>query len=146
MLNPSTADAEQDDPTIRRCVAFSKRWGFDGLIVVNLFALRATDPAEVLQVIRCEGLAAAVGYGNPFYQRDAMRHCETVVAAWGASLEPWSDEPARVLRADAEDVAEGLRRCGRKRDAALHCLGTTKSGAPRHPLYVASNTEPRRWP
>ena len=129
MLNPSTADATADDPTIRRCVGFSRRWGAGGLTVVNLYALRATDPAELARH------ADPVGPDNDEHVRDvvleAYRDGGRIVCAWGA-------HPFAAPR--ALNVAEGLRGL----DAL--CLGMTASGAPRHPLYVRGETEPIAWP
>jgi hypothetical protein len=119
MLNPSTADAEQDDPTIRRCVSFAKREGYGGIHVVNLFAYRATDPADLL---RCP--VDVVGPENDYHIREAGRMARLggkVVAAWGAHA------TATSLRVNAVRMA--LR-------APIYCLGLTKQGAPRHPLYV----------
>ncbi len=111
MLNPSTADAEKDDPTIRRCMAFAKREGFTHLNVVNLYALRSPDPRH---------LALAedpVGPENDAWIDKEVRGARLVVAAWGA-------HPFAVDR--AKDVA---RRVGQ-----LWCLGKTKDGCPKHPL------------
>lgn len=116
MLNPSTADAELDDPTIRRCIGFAKREGCGGLMVANLFAFRATNP---------EDMADAEDPDGPENQHFLLNMAERVdgplIAAWGAH---WmaDDLPARWVR-----QAFGGR---------LVCLGKTKGGAPRHPLYV----------
>ena len=120
MLNPSTADAVRDDPTIRRCIGFSRRWGFNSLVVVNLFALRATDPNVLLLD------ANPVGPGNDDAIRHAAQEASLIVAAWGA-------HPAMVRG----------RRDQRVRDlcAALHCLGTTRGGHPRHPLRLRADTQ-----
>lgn len=120
MLNPSTASALEDDPTIRRCMAFTKSWGLDGLIVVNLFAFRATDP---------RGLACAdpVGPDNDRFIREAIHPWSTVVAAWGVHGHLWG-RGAQVVRNLAAD------------GTGLGCLGVTKGGHPRHPLYVAGST------
>ncbi len=121
-LNPSTADASVDDPTIRRCMGFSRRWGAGGIYVVNLFALRATDPRE----LRLPG--DPVGPDNDAYLKDAARAgflC--FVAAWGASA---------IAAARVEPVLAIFREHGR----LLQCLGQTKDGAPRHPLYVRADT------
>ena len=119
MLNPSTADAELDDPTIRRCIGFSKTWGFDSLEVVNLFAMRATNPAELRM---CPD---PVGSLNDLHIAAAVACADLVVAAWGAH--PLATERAKaVLPLLGEPV----------------CLGRTKSGAPRHPLYVRADAEP----
>src|SRR5262247_619495 len=77
MLNPSTADAWRDDPTIRRCVALSRAMGFDALVVVNLFALRATDPRVLRRA------ADPVGAGNARAIARAVGSASVVVAAWG---------------------------------------------------------------
>ena len=79
LLNPSTADARQDDPTIRRCVGFAKGWGYDGIQVVNLFAYRATDPRELKAVVD------PVGPRNDEFIERAARGHEMVVVAWGAN-------------------------------------------------------------
>ena len=128
MLNPSTADATLDDPTIRRCVGFSRRWGAGGIVVANLYALRATDPAEL------ERHPDPVGPANDAHIADVVQHAwrdgARIVCAWGA-------HPFAASR--ALDVAEGLR------DMLPVCLGTTRSGAPRHPLYVRADVVPVRW-
>jgi hypothetical protein len=120
MCNPSTADAGQDDRTIRRCIRLSQRWGFGSLVVVNLFALRATDPAAAERVIEAEGLMAAVGYGNTQNIKDAAASAERVLVAWGRLLQPWS-------------IDEGLR-LSRVLSRELWCLGKNADGSPKHPL------------
>lgn len=126
MLNPSTADATQDDPTIRRCRGFAASWGSDGLTVANLFALRATDPAVLQQHV------APIGPDNDAWLRQLAAEHVDIVCAWGAL-------PFAAAR--ASDVALILRAAG----ARLWCLGTTKHGAPRHPLYVRSDQPLLPW-
>lgn len=130
MLNPSTADETQNDPTVRRCIGFAQREGASRLIVVNLFALRSTDPSALL----ADMMADPVGCDNDDAILQAMNDADLVVAAWGAH---------GAVRAFQRDVAaETLSLiCGRK----LQCLGTTKAGAPRHPLYVAADTPLAPW-
>lgn len=121
MLNPSTADEVDDDPTIRRCISFARREGAGALDVVNLFAFRATKPEALFDapdpqgpMNRIEVASAATGATNAG---------GWVVAAWGAH---WlADLPGA-------DCAVMLRDFG----VSLRCLGHTKGGAPRHPLYV----------
>lgn len=124
MLNPSTADATVDDPTIRRCRGFAERWGCNGIVVVNLYALRSTSPRALWSH------ADPVGPINDHYIRAAVRDSEGVVCAWGANA-----KPERVAA-----VVELLRGVG-----GLYCLGTTKDGAPRHPLYVPGDTRLVDW-
>lgn len=108
MLNPSTADARRDDPTIRRCVGFARTWGFGGVEVVNLYAFRATEPRRLRDVVD------PVGPDNERHVMRAIRRARLVVLAWGAHA-----EATRLL---------SLRRA--------RCLGLTKAGQPRHPLYL----------
>ncbi|WP_431776275.1 DUF1643 domain-containing protein [Streptomyces cucumeris] len=122
MLNPSTADADENDPTIRRCVQFAKDAGCGGITVVNLFALRATDPAQLRQH------ADPVGPMNEA-ALDTAAEGVRIVAAWGDTTRP-------VRAARARTVAAQLAAHGR----ALECLGLTGKGHPRHPLYVRSDT------
>ena len=118
MLNPSTADADQDDPTIRRCIGFARREGCGGIAVVNLFAWRATDPDE-LPILDDE----KVGPDNAFYVANIAAG-RRVVIAWGAHF---AAHPFATLR-----MLELLYRVS----AGVYCLGLTKDGKPRHPLYV----------
>lgn len=118
MLNPSTADATVDDPTVRRCLGFSRAWGCDSLEVVNLFALRATDPRELRTAVD------PVGPENDGALRDAVDRGDLVVAAWGAH---------GVLHGRAAAVRAVF-------GPEVRCLGVTKAGMPRHPLYVRSGT------
>lgn len=127
MLNPSTADALEDDATIRRLVTpktgFARRMGAGGLIVVNLFAVRSTDP----RVLRHH--EDPVGPLNDAFIRQATDRASVVVAAWGAAGVEHNGRGARV--------AEALR----ARNVALQCLGTTSTGQPRHPLYLPSDAD-----
>jgi len=114
LLNPSTADARHDDPTIRRCLGFARRWGYGGIEVVNLFAYRATDP-RVLRTVR-----DPVGRANRHQVRAALARAELVVLGWGASTE--GDRMLKVSHA--------------------YCLGLTSAGQPRHPLYLRRDARP----
>src|SRR5881396_744410 len=78
MLNPSTADAMHDDPTIRRCIGFARNWGFGGVDVVNLFALRATDPRALRRA------HDPVGPANDRHIASAGSRASLVILAWGA--------------------------------------------------------------
>lgn len=120
MLNPSTADACRDDPTIRRCIGFSHRWGFGGLAVVNLFGLRSTDPAALLVD------DDPVGADNDTVLEQLVMQVSLVVAAWGAH--PISRTRAALVRPMLGGAC---------------CLGLTRDGQPRHPLYVRAETELR---
>lgn len=126
MLNPSTADATVDDATIRVCIDFSQRWGYDWLRVVNLFAFRATKP----QVLTTAD--DPVGPDNMTHVIKALKGSRITVVAWGAN---WSKVPG------AGSVIEHLK----GQDHPLYCLGTTKDGSPRHPLYIARTTQPMIW-
>lgn len=124
MLNPSTADAFADDPTIRRCTSFAKREGCGGLIVVNLFALRATDPKQLYTH------PDPVGPLNDGIVYEARLQGSPVIAAWGVH---------GALNGRAEVVV------GLLEFSDLMCLGTTKDGRPRHPLYVPGDAPLTVW-
>lgn len=122
MLNPSTADAEQDDPTVRKCVGFARRLGYDAIVVMNLFAYRATDPAELKRALRA-GVDVVGPQTDTRLQHLLAARCsasEGVVAAWGA-------------HAPADRVRQILRMPGSR---ALCTLGLTAQGVPRHPLML----------
>lgn len=125
MLNPSTADADKDDPTIRRCIAFATQWGCADLTVANLYAYRATDPKELLKA------ADPVGPLNDFHLRELLRERHVAVVAWGNNA-----QLGRVSEFYKMAYEIGVR---------VSCLGVTKAGHPRHPLYVKSTQELIRW-
>lgn len=141
MLNPSTADATEDDPTIRRCMAFAARWGCGELIVVNLFAVRATKPAEMLKADDPVGpdnmehikkVADYVARGILAEdRRGPFRHLAgPVVCAWG-NHGPYMGQDETVLGwLEAEGVTP-------------MALKVTKAGEPCHPLYLPATLEPR---
>lgn len=122
MLNPSTADESTDDPTIRRCIGFARTWGYGGVEVVNLFALRATDPRE-LRLAR-----DPIGGLNDACLVDATARSAAMVIAWGAH---------GVFRSRGTAALEIL-----SPRARLLALGWTNSGEPRHPLYLRRDVQP----
>ena len=121
-LNPSTADSDSDDPTLRRCIRFARTWGYGGVVMANLFAYRATDPKNLKLV------ADPVGPLNDDWLARLRAETEVAVAAWGnhGGLQ----DRARTVSA----------RLGK-----LYCLGCTGRGAPRHPLYVRGTAKMVHW-
>lgn len=122
MLNPSTADAEADDPTIRRCIGFARQWGMGGIRVANLYPFRSTKPADLWKA------AVPEGYDNLTYIQRAVDPTGIVVAAWGAH--------------GKENRVRGVRNLFAGLGLPLHALKMTKDGAPGHPLYIAGDTAP----
>lgn len=123
MLNPSTADAQVDDPTIRRCMGFARSWGYDGIHVVNLFALRSPNPEDLRDNL--EAGIDPVGPDNDRHVSEVCGRTAKCIAAWGAH--PFARDRARAVMA--------LKGVG----SVVECLGTTKDGSPRHPLYVRAD-------
>lgn len=121
-LNPSRADAKVNDPSFTRMVNFAQAWGFDGLIVTNLFAFRATDPRDM------KASADPVGPDNNGHLNVAYLNSAMTVAAWGAH--------GTYLGRDAV-VRRMLPR--------LHYLRLTKDGHPGHPLYLPASLRPVQW-
>lgn len=124
LLNPSTADAWHDDPTLRRCIHFSRAWGYGGLEVVNLFALRATHPRDLRTAMH------PIGAENDRYLIGAARRAAGIMAAWGAHGAYMRRDRA-VLALLAPHAAH-----------PLHCLGVARNGCPRHPLYLPRDAGP----
>lgn len=131
MLNPSTADEMQNDPTIERCERRSRAMGFDGLIVTNLYALRATDPSVMLA--NPSPVAHACSNTNDVFIGAAGQCCDVIVCAWGGNA-----RPGRV-----REVLDLLRMAGAGHK--LQALRIGKNGQPAHPLYVAYETQPQPW-
>ncbi|MEQ6203215.1 DUF1643 domain-containing protein [Sulfitobacter sp. HNIBRBA2951] len=126
MLNPSTATEMHNDPTIERCEQRARRLGFGGFCAANIFAIRATDP----RVMRTA--ADPAGPDNEKALKDAAAWADTVIAAWGVHGAHRDQGPITAAR---------LRQAGH----ALHHLGLTKEGHPRHPLYLPYSAQPQVW-
>lgn len=127
MLNPSTADADIDDPTIRRCVGFARSWGYDGIEVINLFPFRATKPADLKKA------DDPVGPLGDYYLEQTCRQAgaeRLLLCAWGAH---------GGFRGRDKEVGELLS------EYTLHALELTKKQQPRHPLYLKGSLEPFEW-
>ena len=118
-LNPSTATAAEDDPTVRREVAFARRWGFGRYVKANLYALRSTHPSEL------KGATDPVGPENAETLRRLVHHADRIVAAWGAT----------ALNSSAHSAGAWI--CSLEK---THCLGLTKGGQPKHPLRLRKDT------
>lgn len=136
MLNPSTADAKKDDPTIRRCINFAKAWGLTRIDVVNLFAFRATKPDSLLQAHQ-EGVDV-IGPENDFHMTAACHGAKVVIAGWGKR------PPARKWDF-VRERAEKVRRALEGRQIELSYLEMTADGTPRRPLFLKGDLCPQRW-
>lgn len=123
MLNPSTADHNVDDRTIRRCIDFAQRWGYGAFWVGNLFAFRSPYPEDLLRV------ADPVGESNDEALMEMADVSELIVAGWGAHGVH-----------NGRDAAVKSMLTGR-----LHALKMTKEGHPWHPLYLPKTTTPFLW-
>lgn len=118
-LNPSTADAQKDDATIRRCVRFARDWGYGALVMTNLFAYRATRPHVLPRV------ADPVGPRNNWWLSTLRNRADLIVIAWGTR--------GALLERDRAVLGKL---------GAVHCLGLTKGGHPKHPLYLRASATP----
>lgn len=125
MLNPSTADATRNDPTIRRCMGFAQQWGFGLLQVANLFAYRTASPAEL------RSASDPVGADNQATLHSAMQDACLTVLAWG-NHGAYMNRSAAVV-----DLALSA--------TLPHHLGMTMKGQPKHPLYLPKTTTPTAW-
>lgn len=123
-LNPSTADETEDDPTVRRCIGFAEREGCGGLIMCNAYAFRATKPKNLWLA------DDPVGPDNNDALLLCARHASRVIVAWGVHAKP--ERVARTTTLLQEGVADKL--------TSVFCLGRTKDGCPKHPLYLAKTT------
>jgi len=123
-LNPSTADASRNDPTIRRCIGFARDWGYGGVWVLNLFAFRATYPSDL------KAAADPVGPRNDEWIRRVARQVERVVAVWGNDGR-FMERSARV-----KSMLGGR----------LEVIRLNAGGEPAHPLYLPKSLKPVRWP
>lgn len=126
MLNPSTADGDTDDPTIRRCIKFAKDWGFNGIRVTNLFAYRATNPDQLKTV------------DDPFGPDN-----NGYLQSWGGPMTicAWGSNELIHKHYDGQ-LWSGLW----DRECAFMCLGYNKDGSPKHPLYVPAHRGVSPWP
>lgn len=128
MLNPSTADAEKDDPTIRRCIGFAQSWGYGGLIVCNLFAWRATSPKGLE-----EKEFKRIGTNYHTILTEAAK-VDTVVCAWGNK--PVLDK--MLYGAPSAYIPFEVT-------PKLHYLELSVTGTPKHPLYLKKDLKPIKW-
>jgi hypothetical protein len=131
MLNPSTADAEKDDPTIRRCIGFAKSLGYDGIIVVNLFAYRATIPEALKEAVD------PIGPDNDLFIAAVAQCGAEIICAWGTPLAEEPEHKARV-----KHVFALIAKSQRSPEPLVYCLETSKGGHPRHPLMLKKDLKP----
>lgn len=129
-LNPSTADEHLDDPTIRRCIGFAKAWGMGGVIMVNLFAYRATDPRDM------KGESAPIGPENNKYLLETIKHANTIVAAWGNHGRHMYRDLTVKRMFQEQEFAGYIHFC---------YLELSKNGNPKHPLYLKKDLVPRSF-
>ena len=122
-LNPSTADEVNNDPTVRRCITYAQDWGYGGLCMMNAYALRSTDPRQLKKV------EDPIGTDNDCWIKLMSEHAKMIVAAWGTHAAYMSRE-GKILDVISSDI---------------HCLGTTKDGHPKHPLYLRKDLRPQLY-
>ena len=116
-LNPSTATEEKNDPTVARMVSFARSWGYGGVVVANVFAFRSTLPSDLKKDKN------PVGSENDLLISKESKNCDKIVACWG-------NHGTFLNR--SENVKRMIKNMG--------CLGITKSGEPKHPLYLRADS------
>lgn len=127
-LNPSTADETKNDPTVRRCIGFAKRWNFGGMLMSNIFAWRATNPAVMM------AQADPIGPENNGHLIAGAKAAGLTIIAWGqyGSFDGRGPAVLRLMK---------------NHGIVLHCLTVNSvSQTPAHPLYQPGNLQPRLWP
>ena len=124
-LNPSTADESADDPTIRRCIGFAKAWGKGGILMLNIYAFRATFPADMWKAQKrgTDIIGGSRNWVDALKGYATGQGCDLVVAAWGA----------HGKRRGPEVI---------ERWPELMCLGKNADGTPKHPLYLKGDLLP----
>ena len=120
-LNPSTADERLNDPTVRRCIGFAVKWGYGGMFMCNVFTLVSTDPKKL-------NIETPIAMGASLAMRVIRSRCREAVAGWGNLITQVRQGEDRVER-----IKQDL--------SPLHCLGMTKLGHPKHPLYLPYSAE-----
>lgn len=121
-LNPSVADENIDDNTVRRCINYAKHWGYGAMIMTNIFAYRSTDPKGLLKV------QDPIGPDTDQWLQALAYYASLKIACWGQE---------KIAHNRGEQVATLI--------SGLSCLGTTKDGSPKHPLYLSKNTTRVRY-
>lgn len=121
-LNPSTADGEIEDSTMRRCIDFAKSWGFDGLKMANLFAYRETEP-KVMKLA-----SQPIGNENDGTLMKLANNATLIVFCWG-------NHGSHMGR---DKIVSDMLAC---HAGKIKCFGKNKSGQPSHPLYLPKSTE-----
>jgi hypothetical protein len=126
MCNPSTADAQIDDPTIRRCIGFAESWGFGGLYVGNLFAFRSKNPKDLLNT------AHPVGEYNAQHIYQMLEKCSMIVTAWGNAKIVY-----KIVKKNPNyKPLNGIK---------AYYIDLSKDGTPKHPLYLKGDLEPKQY-
>jgi hypothetical protein len=126
-FNPSTANATEDDHSIRKMIGFSKRWGYGRMVVINLYALRSRDPGAIGRTD-----ASAIGPLNNYWITESIKESREVICAWGCAdrISSISERISAVLKLIGETDPQ----------LPLTCLGYRKDGHPRHPLMLPYDT------
>lgn len=123
-LNPSSADGEDDDPTMRRVIKFARGWGFTGLIMTNLFAFRSSEPEDMIVA------DDPIGPLNDLILTQTMRECSQILCVWGAHGHRFDRDQAVLAMTG---------------DRPVFCMGLNQDGSPRHPLYLKADTPMQVW-
>lgn len=126
MLNPSTATENVDDPSVRKCGEYARKWGYGGISIMNIFGFRSTDPKELKKVID------PIGKENDDHLLVNALFCDIVVCAWG-------------MHSLYKNRGVGIKTLLEKHGVPLYYLELSKTGVPKHPLYLKGNLQPIKW-
>ena len=122
LLNPSTADEKDDDPTVRRCVGFAKRWGYGFLEIRNIFSLRCTNPIN----LRCAARPIGENKIEDILTSLSVFSFDKIVFGWG-------------VHGKLMNRGQNVINSTTKRGMPIYCFGFTKNEQPKHPLYLRNS-------